>query len=76
MESISTIAGGISVWLILKIVAIVLLSMYLIFALVVVRQVKMMTSTLQLGYEGLAKMFGFAHLLFAVLVLLFAIIIL
>lgn len=76
MESIITVASGISVWFILKIVAIVLLSMYLIFALVVVRQIKMMTGTLQLGYEGLAKMFGYLHLFFAVLVLLFAIIIL
>lgn len=76
MESLLTTASQISVWFILKIVAIVLLSMYLIFALVVVRQIKMMTGTLQLGYEGLVKMFGYIHLLFAVLVLLFAIIIL
>ena len=76
MESISTFTSGISIWFILKIVAIILLSMYLVFALVVVRQVKMMTSTLQLGFEGPVKMFGYLHLLFAVLVLLFAIIIL
>jgi hypothetical protein len=76
MESILTFTSAISIWFILKIVAIVLLSMYLIFALVVVRQVKMMTSTLQIGFEGLAKMFSYVHLIFAVLVLLFAIIIL
>jgi hypothetical protein len=76
MESIITFTSGISIWFVLKIVAITLLSMYLIFALVVVRQVKMMTDTLQLGYEGLAKMFSYSHLIFAVLVLLFAIIIL
>lgn len=76
MEALLTFTSGISVWFVLKIVAVILLSMYLVFALVVVRQVKMMTDTLQLGYEGIAKMFSYIHLIFAVLVLLFAIIIL
>jgi len=76
MESLLITTSQISIWFILKIVAIILLTMYLVFALVVVRQVKMMTDTLQLGYEGLAKMFSYVHLIFAVLVLLFAIIIL
>lgn len=50
--------------------------MYLVFALVVVRQVKMMTSTLQLGFEGPAKMLSYIHLIFAILVLISAIVIL
>ena len=62
--------------MIVKSFALVLLGMYIIFSLVVVRQVKMMTDTLQLGFETLAKTLAFIHLAFAVLVFLFAIIIL
>ncbi len=76
MESLIAITTGISVWFVLKIVTILLLSMYLIFALVVVRQVKMMTSTLQLGFEGTVKSLSYIHLIFAILVLMAAIIIL
>jgi len=67
---------GIQIWLVMKILTIILLGMYLIFSLVVVRQVKLMTDTLQLGFEGTARALAFAHLIFAVLVLLAAIIIL
>lgn len=63
-------------WMIIKSFALVLLGMYIIFSLVVVRQVKMMTDTLQLGFEDLAKFMTYAHLAFAILVFLFAIIIL
>jgi hypothetical protein len=54
----------------------VLLGMYLVFALVITRQVKLMTSTLQLGFESLAKTLSFLHLVFAVLVFVTALIIL
>jgi len=67
---------GIQIWVVMKILTIILLGMYLIFSLVVVRQVKLMTDTLQLGFEGTAKSLAYAHLVFAVLVLLAAIIIL
>lgn len=67
---------GIQIWVIIKILSIILLGMYLIFSLVVVRQVKLMTDTLQLGFESFARFLAYAHLIFAVLVLLAAIIIL
>ena len=67
---------GLSVWFLAKIAAIILLVMYLIFALVVVRQVRLMTDTLQLGFESFVKGLSYLHLIFAVLVLLAAIIIL
>lgn len=67
---------NINMWMIIKSFALVLLGMYLVFGLVVVRQVKMMTDTLQLGFEGLAKVLAYSHLAFAILVFLFAIIIL
>lgn len=63
-------------WVIIKTFALILLGMYLIFGLVVVRQIKMMTSTLQLGLETPIIMLGYIHLAFAVLVFLTALIIL
>jgi len=74
METLPII--GISMWAIIKTFALILLGIYLIFGLVVVRQVKMMTDTLQLGFETLAKVLAFAHLAFAILVFLTALIIL
>ena len=67
---------GLSVWFFVKIGALILLGLYLIFALVMVRQVKLMTDTLQLGSEGFVRGLAFLHLIFAILVLLSAIIIL
>lgn len=65
-----------SLWFIIKILALILLGMYIIFALVVVRQVKLMTHTLQLGFEQFTKTLVFAHLLFAILVFVAAMVIL
>lgn len=74
METIPII--GIQIWVIVKILAIILLGMYLVFSLVLVRQVKLMTDTIQLGFERTVRGLAFAHLAFAVMVLLAAIIIL
>ncbi|HET7098614.1 MAG TPA: DUF5657 family protein [Patescibacteria group bacterium] len=67
---------AIDIWLIIKILSLVLLGMYLVFSLVVLRQVKMMTDTLQLGFEAPIRLLSYMHLLFAVLVFLAALIIL
>ena len=67
---------NIDIWLVVKVASLILLSMYLVFSLVVVRQVRLMTDTLQLGFEGLVKMLSYLHLAFAVLVFLAALIIL
>lgn len=74
MESI--VVPDINVWLIIKALSLVLLFMYLIFALVIVRQVKLMTDTLHLGYEGFVKTLSFVHLMFAIFVILAAFVIL
>jgi hypothetical protein len=74
METV--IIPGLDIWLIVKILALILLSLYLVFALVVVRQVKLMTDTLNLGYEGFVKFLSLVHLAFAVLVFLAAFVIL
>jgi len=67
---------GISMWLVVKAAVLILLGMYLIFSLVVVRQIKIMTTTLSLGFEAPITMLGYIHLAFAVLVFLAALIIL
>ena len=67
---------GISVWLVAKIAALILLGMYLIFALVVVRQVQLMTDTIAVGFEVPIRLFSYLHLIFAVLVFLTALIML
>ncbi len=66
----------ISVWLLIKIAALILLGLYLLFSLVVVRQIKLMTETLSLGFEAPIIMLGYVHLAFAVLVFLAALVIL
>lgn len=67
---------GIQVWVLIKIAALILLGMYLIFAWVIVRQVRLMTDTLQLGFEAPVKLFAYIHMIFAIFVFLAALIIL
>ena len=67
---------NIQVLSIIKVGALILLGMYLVFSLVVVRQVKLMTDTLQLGFESIVKLLAYAHLIFAVLVFFAALVIL
>jgi hypothetical protein len=68
--------GGFNIWILIKALALVLLGMYIIFAFVIVRQVKLMTNTLQLGSESLVKLLSYLHLAFAILVFFSALIIL
>jgi len=63
-------------WVLIKVLALVLLGMYLVFAFVVTRQVKLMTSTLHLGFEVPAKTLSYFHLAFAAFVFLAALVIL
>lgn len=67
---------GFNMWILIKAFTLVLLVMYLIFAFVIIRQVKLMTSTLQLGIEVPVKFLSYLHLAFAILVFLSALIIL
>lgn len=59
-----------------KIFALIGLGIYIVFALVVLRQVGLMISTVEVGLEGFIKLIAWAHLLFAVFVFLTAMIIL
>jgi hypothetical protein len=55
-------------WIIIKILSLVVLGIYIVFAFVITRQVKVMTETLTLGFEPVVKFLSFFHLLFAILV--------
>lgn len=74
MDQIFTL--GFSVWIIAKFFVLFGLAIYLIFALVIVRQVQLMIDTVKVGFEFLVKLLSYLHLLFAILVFLFALIIL
>lgn len=65
-----------SIWPIIKIFILILLVLYIIFAFVVVRQVQLMTKTLEVGFESQLKFLSLLHFLFAIAVLVFAILIL
>lgn len=67
---------GLSGLLLVKIGVVILLALYLIFALIVVRQTKLMTDTVQMGKEGFIRLLGYVHMGFAVFVFLTALIIL
>ncbi len=67
---------GISVWFIVKLFVLFALGLYIIFALVIVRQVSLMITTLNSGFELPIRILSYGHLVFAVLVLLIALIIL
>ena len=67
---------GVSIWFIAKIFIVFAISLYVVFALVVVRQVQLMTDTLEVGFETEVRLLSFVHLLFALAVLIFAFLIL
>ena len=63
---------GISIWSIVKIFVMFANLIYIVFALVMVRQVKLMTDTLELGYEKLIIGFSYVNFAFAILVLIYS----
>ena len=66
----------VAVWGIVKIFFIVGLSVYLIFAIVVVQQSRIMSETVRLDFESSIKILALIHLLLAVGLLVFAIVVL
>ncbi len=68
--------AGSSIWLVAKILYLIALLIYSIFAGVVVRQVGLMIHTLEVGFELPIKLIAWGHLIFAVGIFLLAIIIL
>ena len=70
------LAANLSVWPILKIMFMIGLLVYIVFAVVMVRQVSLMTKTLELGHENFIKYMSIGHLVFAIGIFLLALIIL
>jgi hypothetical protein len=62
------------IWSIVKIFFCVGLGVYVVFALVVFRQIQIMSETVKLKLEMAIKILAFIHLLFALLLLVLAII--
>lgn len=71
-NNMGTTLIGFSILGIAKIFALFGLGIYIIFALVVVRQVNLMVETIEVGYEFFIKLIAWAHLIFAVFVFLTA----
>lgn len=65
-----------SIWILVKILFMIGLLVYLIFAAVVVRQVYLMTETLAVGFETPVRALVWLHLAVALGVFLFALLIL
>jgi hypothetical protein len=74
METIPIL--GISVWLVAKICVLLGLVIYLIFALVIIRQTGLMTDTVDVGFEAPIKFIAWAHFLFAIGIFILALMIL
>lgn len=64
------------VWVTIKILIILGLGLYSLFAGIIVRQVSLMTATLEVGFETPIRLAAIFHLLFALGTLLFALLIL
>ena len=67
---------GFSVLGVAKIFTLFALGLYVVFALVVVKQVSLMISTIEVGLDFIIRLIAWGHLIFAVIVFLSAMIIL
>lgn len=63
----------VTAFLIVKIAAIAGLVIYNIFAFIVIKQVNLMTQTLEVDLEGMVRGIAVAHFIFSLCVLIFAI---
>jgi len=57
---------GVQAWSLVEIFVLVGLTVYIIFAIVVVRQVNHMTNTLEVGFETPVRLAAWMHLFFAI----------
>jgi len=64
------------IWIVAKVFFLVGLSLYDVFAFVIVRQVDQMTKTLEVGFETPIRIFAFLHLIAAFSLTLFALMVL
>jgi len=64
------------VWLVAKGFVLIAFAIYIVFALVVIRQIQLMSDTLEVGFETPIRILGYLHLLFAIGTFILALIIL
>ena len=64
---------GFPVWSALKVIVLIFMVVYLIFSVVLIRQVRLMTATLEVGFEKPVILLAFLHFFFAIGVFLFTI---
>lgn len=67
---------NVSVWEIIRILFLIGIGVYVVFALVVVRQVQLMTDTIRVGFETPIRLIALIHLLVACGVFVLALLIL
>ena len=67
---------GVSIWAIVKILFLIAILVYIIFAGVVVKQVSLMIDTLEVGFETPIRLFAWGHFLFSIGILILALLIL
>ncbi len=67
---------GISIWSVMKVLVLFGLLLYLVFAMVVIRQVKLMSGTLNGTLNIPLRLIATVHMIFAVCVFLFALVVL
>jgi len=63
---------GISIWPVVKLFVLFANLIYIVFSLVVVRQVKLMTETLEFGYEQILIVISYLNLAFALYVFIYS----
>lgn len=61
-----------SFWLLLKIFILLGITLYFVFAVVVIKQVSLMTETVQMPIDPTLRTLAWAHLIFAIAVFLIA----
>ena len=60
------LASTLSIWFIAKILVLIAIAIYIIFAFVVLRQVTIMVKTLEVGFELPIRVIAWGHLMFAI----------
>lgn len=72
MNPLTTFGLGGDIWMVLKIMFLIGMGLYLVFGLIVIRQVTHMTNTLRVGFEGPIKLFAWGHFLASIGLLVLA----
>lgn len=65
-----------NVWLVAKVAVLIFLLLYIIFAVVLVKQVRLMIDTLEVGLEKTLRTISIVHLVIAIAVFLFSLLVL